>query len=183
MIRRGSRVAFVFAAFALAGCGSTTVATTPSATPTSTSSAKPAASAGPSATGSCKYVDGATVQQDVGITVATITQIQNGCLLESASGSHDAPDAVKYLHGHDGVILGISTGTFQAPTTCQQTSIPGVPAPGAVCQQMISVGVTLVAFELTGGRVGSLAIYAPTMPSLDQADRLAVAVYPKMLAG
>jgi hypothetical protein len=182
MIGRSSLAAFVFTVLALAGCGSTTVAT-PSAAPTSTSSAKPAASAAPSATGSCKYADAGTVQQDTGITVATITQIQNGCLFESASGSHDAPDAVKYLHGHDGVILGISTGSFQAPTTCQQTSIPGVPAAGAVCQQMISVGATLVAFELSGGRVGSLLIYAATMPSLDQVDRLSAAAYPKMLAG
>jgi hypothetical protein len=183
LIGRRSLTAFVVGAFVLAGCGSTTTSTTPSTAPTSAPSATPAASGAGSATGSCTYVATATVQQDAGITIATTTQITNGCLFESASGSQTAPDAVKYLHGHDGVILGIATGSFEIPTTCQQTSIPGVPSPGAVCQGMISASATIAYFQLSGGLVGSLSIYTSTMPTLDHVDQLAAAAYPKMLAG
>ncbi len=56
------------------------------------------------------------------------SQMPGGCFFESASGSNDVPNAVKYLHGHDGVILGIAPGTFQASPKCQQQAIPGVPA-------------------------------------------------------
>ncbi len=182
MIGRSSRVALVVGVLALAGCGSSSTAASPTASPSSAASAAATPSAA-TATGSCTYADAATIDRYTGITVATVTQIQNGCLFESATGSHDAPNDVKYLHGHDGVILGIATGSFQAAPTCQQTSIPGLPAPGAVCQELVAVGSTIVAFELSGGRVGTLIIFAPTQPSLDQMDRLAAAVYPKMLAG
>ncbi len=181
---RRARAVFVVGAFALVGCGSTTTPTTaPGSTtaPTATSTATTAPSGAGSATGNCTFLDSATVQQDVGITVSTVTQVQGGCLFESAGGSHDAPNDVKYLHGHDGVILGITTGSLQTSPTCQQSSIPGVPAPGAVCQQ--AAGVTLAAFQLSGGRVGSLTIYAASTPPLSQVDQLAAAAYPKMLAG
>ena len=104
-----------------------------------------------------------------------------GCFFESASGSNDAPNAVKYLHGHDGVILGIAPGAFKAGPQCQQHVIPGVPAAAAVCQQ--PGGVTIVGFQLSGGRAGNLIIYASSTPSLSGVDQLAAAAYPKMLAG
>ncbi len=183
MIGRWSRISIVAASLALAACGSTTTPPTATATvpgsTTTPSSAPTSASATP--TGGCTYLDAATVQQDVGITIATATQIALGCFLESASGSHDAPNAVRYLHGHDGLIVGIASGTLQLSHTCQQTSIPGVPAPAGVCQQ--AAGVTVASFQLSGGRVGTLIIYAPGTPSLNGVDQLAAAAYPKMLAG
>ena len=104
-----------------------------------------------------------------------------GCFFESSSGSNDAPNAVKYLHGHDGVILGIAPGAFKASPQCQQHVIPGVPAAAAACQQ--PGGVTIVGFQLSGGRAGNLIIYASSTPSLSGVDQLAAAAYPKMLAG
>lgn len=188
MMNSRSRAALVVAAVALAGCGSTTASGTtatgaPTTAPTSTPSAATSASASGTPAGGCIYLDTATIQQDVAITVAITTQVQGGCFFESATGSHDAPNAVKYLHGHDGVILGISSGSLQVSPTCQQKSIPGVPAPAAVCQQTVSGGVTLAYLQLSGGRIGSLTIYAPSLPSLNQVDQLAAAAYPKMLAG
>ena len=182
MKRRSLSVVLVVGALTLAACGSSNTVATQSPTPSGAASAAATPSAA-TATGSCTYVDAATVQRDTGIAVATVTQIQNGCLFESATGSHDAPNDVKYLHGHDGMILGIATGSFQAAPTCQQKPIPGVPAPGAVCQELVAVGSTIIAFELSGGRVGTLIVFAPTQPSLQQDDQLAAAVYPKMLAG
>ncbi|MFI5283567.1 MAG: hypothetical protein ACHQ0J_10645 [Candidatus Dormibacterales bacterium] len=183
MKRRSLHVALVVGLFALSACGSSSGVATSSASPSSAPSSASTPSSTGTATGSCTYVDAATVQLDTGIAVATVTQIQNGCLFESASGTHDAQSDVKYLHGHDGVILGIATGTFSVAPTCQQSAIPGISTPGAVCQELIATGSTIIAFELSGGRVGTLIVFAPTQPSLDQDDKLAVAAYPKMLAG
>jgi hypothetical protein len=199
MTRRHELVALLAAVFALAGCGSTATSQSESgagpgggnssATPTTsasnpTTSLTSASTGSASGAGSCKFLDAATVQQDLGITIAITTQIQNGCLFESATGSHDAPNAVTALHGHDGVILGISAGSLQTSSRCQQTSIPGVPAPGAVCQQTVATGgVTIAAFKLSGNAVGSLTIYAPGTPALSGVDQLAAAAYPRMLAG
>jgi hypothetical protein len=168
----------------VAGCGASgehgAAAPAPApAQPPAAATASPSQPATPE--GPCSYLTLDELRLGLGISVEHTTSAPGTCSYEAGTGSHDAPTAQRYLHGHDGVLVAVRSGTFGKPApTCQQLSIPGIASAGVVCEV---AGSTTVAFALAGERVGELHIFVTPTPSLYIVDALARAAYRRMSAG